>query len=93
MTEPIGRRFVISGIVQGVGYRAFARRTAAALGLRGFVRNLPDGTVEAVVAGAASAVMVLEAELRRGTAHGTVTQLLASEVDPQVISSKAFEIN
>jgi acylphosphatase len=44
-------RLSIEGQVQGVGYRAFVARRAAALGLRGFVRNLAPGGVEALVAG------------------------------------------
>ncbi|WP_456395511.1 acylphosphatase [Desulfurobacterium sp.] len=41
----------ISGKVQGVGYRAFTRSKAKLLGLKGFVRNLPDGRVEVVAEG------------------------------------------
>lgn len=41
-------RIYISGHVQGVGYRAYARRVADRLGVRGWVRNMPDGRVEAL---------------------------------------------
>ena len=44
-------RLLVRGIVQGVGYRLFTARVARTLGLNGFVRNLDDGRVEAVVAG------------------------------------------
>ncbi|GLK67562.1 acylphosphatase [Hansschlegelia plantiphila] len=44
-------RFEITGLVQGVFYRKWARATAEGLGLRGFVRNRADGSVEAVLAG------------------------------------------
>jgi acylphosphatase len=40
------KRFYVSGYVQGVGYRFFARRAAGKLGVRGFVKNLRDGRVE-----------------------------------------------
>jgi acylphosphatase len=45
------RRFLISGRVQGVGYRYFALREARALDLRGWVRNIADGSMEAYAAG------------------------------------------
>lgn len=44
-------RILVSGRVQGVGYRYFARRSAVSLGIRGFVRNLDDGRVEVVAMG------------------------------------------
>jgi acylphosphatase len=47
-----GRRFIVSGSVQGVGYRYFCRRAAQSLGLKGFVRNMPDGSVEIEAFGA-----------------------------------------
>jgi acylphosphatase len=49
MTE--ARHLLVSGIVQGVGYRAFAERTARELGLTGWVRNLDDDRVEIFVEG------------------------------------------
>ena len=50
--ENTGRRFIVSGSVQGVGYRYFCQRAALALGLKGFVMNLPDGSVEMEAFGA-----------------------------------------
>ncbi len=50
MTETI-ERFSITGRVQGVFYRKWAQANAEGLGLRGFVRNMSDGSVEAVLAG------------------------------------------
>ncbi len=44
-------RLLITGVVQGVGFRAFTKRLADSYGLAGWVRNLPDGRVEAVVEG------------------------------------------
>jgi len=61
-----GRRIVISGRVQGVGYRDWMVREAQRLGLRGWVRNRPDGTVEALVAGEEDAIQALLAACRRG---------------------------
>ena len=61
------RRYVVSGRVQGVGFRAFVQTRARALGLTGYVRNLPDGrSVEAVAAGPAASLDALAAAMREG---------------------------
>jgi acylphosphatase len=62
----VARRFLIAGRVQGVGYRLFAEAAAAVEGVHGFVRNLPDGQVEAVVEGDQGSVDRVEVKLRRG---------------------------
>ena len=62
--EPIRRRAVIHGRVQGVFFRDAARQKARDLGLSGWVRNRPDGTVEAVIEGEPSAVQEMLHELR-----------------------------
>lgn len=62
----IARRFVISGRVQGVGFRWFARDVAVREGVTGYVRNLPDGRVEALVEGDAESVTRVERRLRQG---------------------------
>ncbi len=62
----IARRFVISGRVQGVGFRWFAQEAAAREGVSGWVRNLPDGTVEAIVEGESESVVRVERALRSG---------------------------
>lgn len=56
----------ISGFVQGVNFRAWTERRASALGLSGWVRNLPDGDVEAVFSGPADAVDAMLAACREG---------------------------
>lgn len=65
-------RFVVSGRVQGVGYRYFVLREAEALGVSGFARNQPDGSVEVVAEGGAEALAGLEALLREGPAFAEV---------------------
>ena len=60
------KRFLIQGMVQGVGFRFFARRAARELKLSGYVRNLDDGSVEAVARGDEATLGVLEAALRSG---------------------------
>jgi acylphosphatase len=59
-------RFLVSGKVQGVFYRASAREQALALGLCGYAKNLPDGRVEVVASGASSALEALERWLWHG---------------------------
>ncbi len=57
---------MVSGEVQGVAYRAFTRRVASRMGLKGGVRNLPDGRVEVDVEGSRSQVEALLDVLRTG---------------------------
>jgi len=59
-------RLLIAGRVQGVGYRDWMLQEAERLGLRGWVRNRPDGAVEALVAGEEAAVRALLSACRRG---------------------------
>lgn len=60
------KKYLISGRVQGVGFRYFVARLARELHLAGWVRNLPDGRVEAYARGPAAKLKRLEAELRIG---------------------------
>jgi acylphosphatase len=78
----IARRYLISGQVQGVGYRAFTETQALVEGLHGWVRNLADGRVEAVLEGDADAVDRAEAKLRRGPAGARIEQFTVEAVPP-----------
>lgn len=60
------RRFLVRGIVQGVGFRHAMRREAQRVGLRGWVRNRADGTVEAVAVGTDAALDALQRWAHRG---------------------------
>ena len=62
----VARRFVISGRVQGVGFRYFTHDVATREGVTGYVRNLPDGRVEALVEGDEEAVTRVERAIRMG---------------------------
>jgi len=86
----MARRAVIRGAVQGVGFRFFAERAARSLGVRGFVRNLPDGTVETVAEGEDAAVIEYLARLERGPAGGRVDAVEVETVGPGNFS--AFEV-
>lgn len=72
----------ITGRVQGVGFRAFTQREARRRKLVGWVRNLPDGRVEAVVEGPAEQVEALLERLRRGPRAARVKTLEAKDVPP-----------
>jgi acylphosphatase len=76
---PEARRFLVSGRVQGVAYRAFVRRMALGLGLDGVARNLVDGRVEVLARGPAAAIAELERALRRGPRLAQVTDVESSE--------------
>lgn len=67
------RRCIVSGRVQGVFYRATTRRRALELGLEGWARNLPDGTVEVVASGGQRAVEELCEWLHEGPGAARVT--------------------
>lgn len=62
----------ISGRVQGVGFRAWTRRQAMALGLRGWVRNDPDGSVAALLSGPVDVVDAMMERLRQGPPGASV---------------------
>ena len=66
LPELSGFTGVVSGRVQGVGFRYFVARAARGLGLSGYVRNLPDGTVEVAAAGDRAALESLAALLEEG---------------------------
>ena len=66
LPELSGFTGVVSGRVQGVGFRYFVARAARGLGLSGYVRNLPDGTVEVAAAGDRAALESMAALLEQG---------------------------
>ena len=77
----VARRFVISGRVQGVGFRYFTQECALREGVTGWVRNLPDGRVEAHVEGDAEAVTRVERALRSGPRGARVQTVTADSED------------
>ena len=72
--------FLIRGRVQGVGFRWFVHREAAALGLRGTVRNTDRGEVEVVVAGDPEPIAALRAELHKGSRGSRVDAVIEHEL-------------
>ena len=86
-------RFLVSGVVQGVGFRWFVARHARTLGVGGYARNLPDGRVEVVAAAdAAEAIARLEEVLRAGPAHASVEGLERQDGVKENVSSRSFDI-
>ena len=71
----IGRKLRIRGEVQGVFYRAWSAETARTLGLRGWVRNRTDGTVEMLVRGEAAAIEAFIAHCRQGPPSARVERI------------------
>ena len=73
--EPTALRAVVRGSVQGVGFRFFVQDIAQKLGLTGYARNLPDGSVEVVAEGSSSALDTLLPSLRRGPSLSRVDRV------------------
>ena len=78
----VARRAVVSGRVQGVGFRYSCVAEARAIGVAGWVRNLPDGRVEVHVEGDEDEVAQLLAWLHQGPPFADVSQVEISEADP-----------
>ena len=83
-------RFLVAGRVQCVGFRFATAREARALGVRGWVRNLPDGSVETVAEGEEDAVSRYLARLKAGPRSSRVDTVAVDELEPQ--GFRAFEI-
>lgn len=78
----VARHYRISGRVQGVGFRFYAERVALGEGLSGFVRNLPDGGVEAMVEGDVESVRRFEIAVRQGPPGARVTDVETTDLTP-----------
>lgn len=93
-TETKAILFRVHGKVQGVGYRVFARTCAEALGIRGWVRNNEDGTVDAHAEGSATQLEEFAFDLSRGARYARVSKV--ERLDPETGAGEAalegFEI-
>ena len=78
----VARRYFITGRVQGVGFRFFAEAQASVEGVHGYVRNLPDGRVEALVEGDEESVERVERALRRGPSGSRIESVDVEAVPP-----------
>lgn len=79
------RAWRVAGRVQGVGFRAVVRRRARALGITGYARNMPDGTVEVLARGDTEALAALLVELQRGPRHARVTDVTEISVPESTV--------
>jgi acylphosphatase len=79
MADLVGCRIVVSGRVQGVWFRETVRRSAERHGVAGFLRNLPDGTVEALFEGRPAEVHSLIEVCRRGPSDARVDRIVVRE--------------
>ncbi|MCY1158091.1 MAG: acylphosphatase [Citricoccus sp.] len=84
---------LVSGTVQGVGFRATCRRAAASAGVTGWVRNLDDGRVEAVFAGSPAAVESMVGWCRSGPGAATVEAVRVDRLEaPPSDLAERFEV-
>jgi len=86
----VGRHLRISGRVQGVFFRQWTVEQARELGVAGWVRNCPDGTVEAHLSGEEQPVLALIERMRRGPPAAVVAQVRIDEAPPE--EGHGFEV-
>jgi len=86
----IARRYLVSGRVQGVGFRFFVERHAAALSLSGYARNLEDGRVEVYAVGRAEQLSELSSLLWYGPRLAEVREV--EELEAPVLEYQGFHI-
>ena len=89
----VARRYVVTGRVQGVGYRNFVEHTAGKLSVDGYVRNRRDGSVEVFAMGTAEELQKLRNALERGPIMAQVGRVSeeASDVEAKYIGNFTVE--
>lgn len=88
----IARRYFVSGIVQGVGFRYFSQGAAVNLGIAGYARNLFDGRVEVFAIGTPKQLKALRALLERGPRMASVSGVAEEDAAVQPEFSNGFSI-
>ena len=91
--EKVAKRYYLSGMVQGVGYRYFAARAARQLGVAGFAKNLRDGRVEIYAIAPPAVLQSFRSDLRRGP-QGAIVENVSedeAEIDPQFADRFSIE--
>ncbi len=83
----ICKRFIISGRVQGVWYRGSTQQQARILGVKGYARNLPDGSVEVVACGPNEKIDELRNWLQQGPSNAKVSAVMTEEIEYRNLNS------
>ncbi len=92
MAPAVARKFVVSGRVQGVGYRMFAQRAARDIGIKGWARNLDDGSVEVLALGTHRQLDHFEGELRLGPPAADVRHVRVEDEISSGVRIEGFHI-
>jgi acylphosphatase len=90
MADDVGRHVHVTGLVQGVFFRAWAQGHARELGVSGWIRNCPDGSVEAHFTGDEQAVTRMIERVRQGPANARVDDVTVKDAPPEGVGR--FEI-
>jgi len=77
------RKYIVTGRVQGVGFRYFARESALILGIKGYVKNCYNGTVEVVANGTEQALDLFEEKLKQGPSYSLVENIYTEIVETE----------
>ena len=85
------RRYIVKGRVQGVGFRYFTHRVAEALGIRGWVKNLPNGAVEGYAEGDENPMEQFLTGIKKGPSLGLVEEVEVGEVEPEGFQKFSIE--
>lgn len=86
MSDAVRKRVTVHGRVQGVFFRDSTRERAEADGVAGWVRNMPDGTVQAVLEGEAEAVQRVLRFMQTGPSHADVEDMDVEDEEPEGLS-------
>ena len=92
MTEPVARKVRLYGRVQGVFFRQWAVHQAREIGVVGWIRNLPDGSVEAHVAGDEDQVSQMIERLRQGPSGARVEDVAIDVTEPEEIDGFSVRV-
>ncbi|MGH9737865.1 MAG: acylphosphatase [Candidatus Acidiferrales bacterium] len=88
----IAKRYLVSGIVQGVGFRFFAQRGAESLGIKGYARNRFDGRVEVYAIGTNEQLNAFRSSLERGPRAASVSGVSEEDASAQAEYASGFSI-